>query len=232
MADYITSETDASIKEYIEAQDISQKHEIFNKHIKPAFEKLVENLIYVYGFYTLDDVETLKRDALTNLFEVLPKFDASRGKKSFSYFNVVCKNWFIQKIRERDKQLKGTVSTDTMFDIDSEMVNSNAARVMRPHEDDIMDKEFWKSLFENMDAWRKFPLKKTEKQVLEAIIFLLQNPSFITIYNKKAIYLYLREMTGLNTKQVVFNLKKIKELYVNFKDKFDTTGEGDAGPAD
>lgn len=228
MADYITSETDASIKEYLETQDISKKHEIFNSHIKPAFEKLVENLIYVYGFYTLDDVETLKRDALTNLYELLPKFDPNRGKKSFSYFNVVCKNWFIQKIRERDKQLKGTISTDTMFDIDSEMINSNAARVAKPHEDDIMDKEFWKCLFENMDAWRKLQLKKTEKQVLEAIIFLLQNPNLITIYNKKAIYLYLRELTGLNTKQVVFNLKKIKELYVKFKDTFDTTGEGSA----
>jgi len=226
VADYITSETDAQIKIYLESNDLVVKHEIFNTCIKPAFEKLIENQIYVYGFYTIDDVETLKRDALANLYEMLPKFDPNRGKKSFSYFNVVCKNWFIQKIRERDKRMKGMVSTDTNFDLDGEIAKSNSTHIMRPHEDDITDREFWKSLFENMDVWRKLLLKKTEKQVLEAVIFMLQNPYMITIYNKKAIYLYLRELTGLSTKQVVVNLKKIKDLYVKFKDKFDTTGEG------
>ena len=42
----------------------------------------------------------------------------------------------------------------------------------------------------------------------------------IEIFNKKAIYLYLRELTGLNTKQVVNNLNKIREKYKNFKCKW------------
>ena len=46
--------------------------------------------------------------------------------------------------------------------------------------------------------------------------FLL-NCDDIEIFNKKAIYLYLREITGLNTKQVVNSLNKFREHYRDFK---------------
>ena len=62
--------------------------------------------------------------------------------------------------------------------------------------------------------------KKQEKMVLEAIILLLNNPDLINIFNKKGIYLYIREITGLNTKQVVTNLSKIRKKYETFKRKY------------
>ena len=43
----------------------------------------------------------------------------------------------------------------------------------------------------------------------------------IQIFNKKAIYLYIREITGLNTKQVVNNLNKIRQKYRAFKNKWE-----------
>ena len=43
----------------------------------------------------------------------------------------------------------------------------------------------------------------------------------IEIFNKKAVYLYLRELTGLNTKQVVNNLNKLREKYSTFKNKWE-----------
>ena len=42
----------------------------------------------------------------------------------------------------------------------------------------------------------------------------------IQIFNKKAVYLYIREITGLNTKQVVNNLNKMRERYAVFKKKW------------
>jgi hypothetical protein len=53
---------------------------------------------------------------------------------------------------------------------------------------------------------------------------LMKNPDDIEIFNKKAIYLYIREMTGLNTKQVVNNLNKLRAKYRDFKTNWD---EGD-----
>jgi hypothetical protein len=64
-------------------------------------------------------------------------------------------------------------------------------------------------------------MKENERRVYEAVKILLANPDDIEIFNKKAIYLYLREITGLNTKQVVNNLNKMRKRYRSFKDKWD-----------
>ena len=74
---------------------------------------------------------------------------------------------------------------------------------------------------ENLDKWDTGNLKSNEKAVLDAVRILLHNIDDIEIFNKKAVYLYLRELTGLNTKQVVNNLNKLRERYRNFKCKWD-----------
>ena len=61
------------------------------------------------------------------------------------------------------------------------------------------------------------PMKPQEQKVYEAVKIILSNPDEIEIFNKKAIYLYLREITGLNTKQVVNNLNKLRIKYRSFK---------------
>jgi hypothetical protein len=64
-------------------------------------------------------------------------------------------------------------------------------------------------------------LKPNEHKVIEAIKILLSEPDVIEIFNKKAIYLYLREITGLNTKQIVNNLNRIRTRYKQFKSDWD-----------
>ena len=77
--------------------------------------------------------------------------------------------------------------------------------------------EFWNHLWEQIEFWSQENLRTNERKVLEAIKVLLENADNIEIFNKKAIYLYLRELTGLNTKQVVNNLNKMRARYQNFK---------------
>ena len=83
------------------------------------------------------------------------------------------------------------------------------------------DKEFWEFLWTEIHSWDAKNMKDNEKKVYEAVKILLSNPNDIEIFNKKAIYLYLREITGLNTKQVVNNLNKLREKYRIFKKKWD-----------
>ena len=64
-------------------------------------------------------------------------------------------------------------------------------------------------------------MKTNEEKVFRAIQVLFKESDSIQIFNKKAIYLYIREMTGLNTKQVVSNLKKFKVKYKDFKKNWD-----------
>ena len=225
MAQYFSEETDKYIAEYLEATEIKVKHSIFHDHIRPAFEKLIENQIYVYGFFHLDDVESLKNDCLANLFEQLPKYKPNKvlpkgesrrtGSACFAYFNVIAKNWFFQKARELAK--RNRVEGEFQRDIDQEATTNENMFAIDSYEDQVSGLEFWTKFYESMDGWRDHMAKKAEKKVLEAVIFLMKNPELVPIYNKKAVYMYLREMTGLTGKQVVMNLKKIRSLYQEWR---------------
>lgn len=229
MAAYFTKATDASIEAFQVAPTDVEKHRIFNDEIRPAFEKLIENIIYVYRFYTLGDPETLQRECLTDLYNALPKFDASKSANpnkltstSFSYFNMVAKNWFIARSRENSRRNKN--ESDLFYDLDHENVKTDPNFMVSPHEAMVEEKERWIKFYEAMEGWRGKLKKKNEKQVLEAIIFIMKNSEMVSIYNKKAVYLYLRELTGLNTKQIVVNLKRIRSLYDEWHETYHSTG--------
>lgn len=230
MANYFTTDTDEAIERFQAATTDEEKHRIFNEEIRPAFEKLIENLIFVYKFFKFGDVDTLKRECLTDLYNTIGKYDVTKSNdpkketsKSFSYFNMVAKNWFIAKSREAAKKSRN--ESDLFYDLDHENVRNDPNFMIAPHEEAVEEKEKWLEFYKAMDSWRDELTKKNERQVLEAIIFLMKNSELVTIYNKKAVYLYLRELTGLTTKQIVVNLKKIKVLYAEWYQMYHTNGE-------
>ena len=87
------------------------KNKIYTVDIKPSFEKLAENLIFIHGFsYSQDHFIQLKNDCVSFLFEILEKFDPSKGSKAFSYFNVCAKNFLIIQSKKRVKNRNRHVS--------------------------------------------------------------------------------------------------------------------------
>ncbi len=222
---YFGPDVDEKIVEYQNEKVVTEKNKIFESGIRPALMKLIESQLYMYGFWKIDDPEMLKNECLSNLYEILPKFDSSKGKKAFSYFNVVVKNWFIWKIREKNKRLKQ--QSENFYGIDHDIVKNNPSIILASYQDQIIEKEFWVSLFRDMDKWRPLLKKKQEIQVLDAIVFLLQNPQLVSIYNKKAVFLYIREMTGLTMKQVNHNMNRLKDMYSTFRERFHSGEEAE-----
>ena len=89
------------------------------------------------------------------------------------------------------------------------------------HEQEREKREFWEHLELEMDGWGTNDMNDNERKVYEAIRILLNSVEEIEIFNKKAIYLYLREITGMNTKQIVTQLNKFRKKYRLFKDDWD-----------
>ena len=85
----------------------------------------------------------------------------------------------------------------------------------------LINKKYKKKFLSEVKKWQNLPLKPNEEKVLSAVLTLMENIDQIDIFNKKAIYLYLREITGLNTKQIVSCLNKMRIKYRNFKKKWD-----------
>jgi len=214
---YFDLDTEEAILAFQEEPDIKKKKEIFVENVQPAFTKLIENVIFVYKFHSLGNVDILKNDCLSYLFEKLYRYKQDKGK-AFSYFNVVAKNWFIQQVKSHKKKAKSDVQLDKALISRLEKNHDNI--LVGSHEDALLNDEFLELLKDEVKRWRDKFDKYQEKKVLEAVILLLQNPDSISIYNKKGIYLYIREITGLTTKQVATNLAKLKRKYGLFKKRY------------
>ncbi len=217
---YFTQVHEDAILEYVATEDRDRRNVLYRDYIGPAFSEMVEKIIFTYKFTTLQNVEVLKEECVIWLTTILDKYDPNKGSKAFSYFSVITKNWFIQKIKKQSKQLRKEVPLDDVAkDCDVESV------VCYNEYDERREQwEFWMSLRGEVDSWESMDMKPNERKVLKAVQILLDSPDDIPIFNKKAIYLYLRELTGLNTKQIVNYLGKMRERYRKFKERWDEEG--------
>lgn len=217
---YFTKIHEEAIVKYAASSCRKEKTNLYGSLIQPAFSEMVNKIIFTYKFNNLPNIDCLREDCKVWLTTILDKYDPNKGSKAFSYFSVVTKNWFIHKVKKNSKKIKREVSFEHLVSNGGPDVLGTSGQ-----QDDYIEKreeaEFWMCLLQQVDKWDTGNLKQNEKVVLEAVKVLLHNIDDIEIFNKKAVYLYLRELTGLNTKQVVNNLNKLREKYRIFKNKWD-----------
>jgi hypothetical protein len=216
---YFTQVHEDAIVKYALTDDRELRSKLYEEYIQPAFDDMVDKIIYTYRFTTLPNIDYLRADCKVWLTTILNKYDPNKGSKAFSYFSVVTKNWFIHKVKRTKKRLQTEVfMEDVLNEADENLVSEEPSYYDRRSE-----MEFWMSLNSEIDTWDSFMIKENEKKVLMAVRILLDSAEQIEIFNKKAIYLYLRELTGLNTKQVVNNLNKLRKRYRTFKTKWENS---------
>jgi len=213
---YFTQDTEDAIVAYARTEDIGVRTKLYVEHIQPAFNELVDKIVYTYKYTSLQNINPLKEDCKIWLTTILDKYNPDRGTKAFSYFSVVTKNWFTHKAKKQAKQNKREIHYDSMI----REVEAVTAQTHVSFEDDREDAEFWMFLLKEIDSWKDLNLKENERKVLNAVEILLTSIEEIDIFNKKAIYLYMREITGLNTKQIVSNLNRLRERFRTFKKKW------------
>jgi hypothetical protein len=141
---YFGPEVDISIVKYNSTEDSAERSRIYQKEIKPAFEKLVQNIIHTFKFYYTDSqtLEQVQHEVVSFLVEKLPKFKAPNGK-AFSYFSIVAKNYCILKNKNNYKKLTSHDRIDMA--IDSELEHIPDDTDMEHNVSDFIDKfvEYW-----------------------------------------------------------------------------------------
>ena len=214
---YFTQVHEDAIIKYALSTDRAVRTKLYVEFIQPAFDEMVDKIIFTYKFNTLPNIDSLREECKIWLTTILDKYDTTKGSKAFSYYSVITKNWFIQNVKKTNKEKKREVSIeDAEIEIDEEVETSP-----NDYENTREDSEFWKHLMQEISEWEKMDLRENERKVLNSIIQIFNNIDNIEIFNKKAIYLYIRELTGLNTKQVVSGLTGIKAKYRLFKENWD-----------
>lgn len=221
--DYFTMDTHDAIRKYQLAEKLSSKHEIYIKEILPAFDKLAENLIFIHKFAkSPESFDRLKCDCVTFLYETLHKFDPDRGSKAFSYFNVVAKNWLIIQSKKATKKNQRFISIEAVEEITGAPISINESFKVGPNQEtEMLLKESKVDLF-NILLKIKGQLKSERELVcMDAIISLFSRADDLELLNKRAVFVYLRDISNLSPKQLSVTMSKIRKQYREI------TGSGD-----
>ena len=214
---YFTQDHEDAIVQYSNTNCIRERTELYVKWIQPAFNEMVDKIVFTYKFTNLPNCDSLRDECKIWLMTILDKYDPNKGSKAFSYFSVITKNWFIHKVKRQQKRNKREIDYDNISKrYEEEFLSTNESYLSNREE-----QEFWNSFYVELQSWDTSPMKENDLRVYKAIIILFESKEDIDIFNKKAIYLYLREITGLNTKQIVNSLKKFRKKYIVFKQEWD-----------
>ena len=212
---YFDSGTQKAIEEFQAAAVIDDKHKIYIGRIMPAFNKLVESLIFIYGFAAPNEpVEHLKNDCVTFLYESLHKFDASRGSKAFSYFNVVARNWLVIYSKNRQKKVKRFVSIEDLRDSNSREAEYYNNSQIGPNPEQQMIESGRRELILNMMKKIKRNLYQPHEQsCIDAIITVFNQIDDLDFLNKRAVFVYVKNISNLNQKQLGSAMSSIRKQY-------------------
>ena len=195
------------------------RERIYNEHIRVPFEKLAENIIHTFKFYYFDvPSEDVKHEVVSFLYMNMHKFTEGKGK-AFSYFSIVAKNYLILHNNNNYKRMKQHDSeevTDYKRDPITEMRNGEWGSMQVEYLETLA--EYWRN---NLTTVFK---RKKDLDVANSVIELIDMRHNIENFNKKALYILIREMTGSNTQHITRVINVMKKHHFNLHKKFLATG--------
>ena len=218
---YFTEDTDLAIDQYLKSSNQKERDHIYKTRIHYPFYKLAENLIHTFKFYytEVDNLEDLKHEVVCFLLDKLDYFKPEKGSKAFSYFSIVGKNYLILYNNNNYKKKKQKV--DILEADEDDGVLHQLGRDQRKQE----LKTFIDYFTEYVDKYMFTLFKKDkDRKVCDAINQLFVRRENLEIFNKKALYIYIREMTDVDTPVITKVTKILKKLYKKLYQEYIKTG--------
>ena len=217
---YFTQDTENAIVEYVKEKDKGKKNKIYREGIEYAFDKLAENIINTFKFQYFDMSFTdLKHEVVAFMLINIEKYNQDKGK-AFSYFSIVAKNYLILHNNNNYKKLKihNTLDViDAERDFSTEETESDTG---------LYNKELVQRMVPYLEGRLPFIFKhKRDITIADCVLQLFRSIDSIENFNKKALYLQLREMTGAKTQQITKVINTLKSSYVKAHYEFQNTGD-------
>lgn len=210
---YFTQETENAIVAYNTTIDFTAKEKIYHEKIHYAFFKLTENIIHTFKFYhtEVDNIEDLQHEIIAFLLTKMHLFDPSKGAKAYSYFGTIVKRYLIIS---NTKNYKRKVDKAPVEELYSDEKYSYTLDEERPNIEKLsyFIDEFCNYTTENL--FTHFP-KESDARIADAILELFRKRENLDVFNKKALYIYIREMVlDVKTPQIT---KIANRLYAIFQ---------------
>jgi len=241
---YFTKETEDAIVRYNRSSDPEERSRIYEKHIHWPFYKLTENIIHTFKFYytEVENLEDLQHEIMTFLLSKIHLFDPAKGAKAYSYFGTIVKRWLIVYNQKNYSNKVNSVGvselngysqldtsdpsfiiskraeSDTYNIVDDEDFSDADQYVPREYKYEDRLSFFIDKYVEycTEHIYEIFP-KGNDAAIADAILELFRKRENIDVFNKKALYIYIREMVDVKTPKIT---KIANKLYDIFKEKY------------
>ena len=208
-----------AIVRYNHSNSPSERNKIYTEEIHAAFLKLAENIINTFKFsYFSYGFRDLQEEVVSNLVLNMHKFDETKGSKAFSYFSVVAKNYLILNNNANYKKMKIHDDIDVLYGYGKkdEVIEKNPSIEVFRKTLDYFE--------ENIETF--FP-KNQDRDIAESILYLCRNKDNIDNFNKKAIYIMIREMTDVKTSKITQVTNTFRKIYPKIQEEVLTRGHID-----
>ena len=213
---YFGMDVQEAIVQYNDIDDVVIKNKIYNDRIHKAFDKLAENIINTFKFTYFDcPFDDIKHEVVAFLILNIHKYDHTKGSKAFSYFSVVAKNYLILHNNNNYKKLK---KHDSLDDLDDSAFTESSGK-----------KEYLKDFLEDFKNYLDDQIpyifkKEKDKKIAYAIVQLIDNKDMLENFNKKCLYLLIREMTNVKTVDITKVTNILKQYYKKAFNAYDRHG--------
>jgi len=226
---YMGPEVDAAIVEYNSTNDSVQRNIIYNSKIKYSIEKLAENILNNWKFQYLTETFRNKKAELVSHFILnLDKYSPDKGS-AFTYFTYAGRNYLIIHNKSNYTKLKTEMSIDIDESNNGENYNSNLQIEDYHIEYSETQKDKRELIFQIIEFFEKnmniIFKKKVDILIAHAILQLLHSYEDIENFNKKNIYILIREMTNSKAQNITKVLNKMKEIYKTLISQYLNNGE-------
>jgi len=216
---YFTKDTELAIVKYNNEINSEIRSDIYRDEIHYPFFKLTENIIHTFKFYytEVDEIEHLQHEVITFLLSKMHLFNPEKGAKAYSYFGTIVKNWLIIYNNKNYKKRVQSAPVDDLYKdetysykLEDERITDNLSYFIDEYIDYVENR---------FDVF--FP-KGNDDKIADAILELFRKRENLEIFNKKALYIYIREIMathGLEPKTPKIT-KIAKRLYDLFKENY------------
>lgn len=222
---YFTQDTEDAINLYNKETCPIKRDEIYNTRIKYPFEKLVENIFNTFKFtYFETSPLDVQKETVSHLVVNIHKFESGKGK-AFSYFSIIAKHYLIALNNSTYKRFNQHVDIGEEHDEHTVQLQTEDRHYKEAETQEFMRLmiEFWEN---NVG---KIFTKQRDLDIANAVIELFRSSDRIDAFNKKALYLYIREISSCKTQQITKVINKMKQYQTNISRAYISTGSINTG---
>ena len=108
---YFGPQQERAVRIFLTASTWDEKNTVYNDYLRDPLIKMIDSIIRRYKLYRPNmEFSDIHTDTLSFLVTKMEKFKPAKGKKAYSYFGTICKNYLMGQIMKDHREQNRKIS--------------------------------------------------------------------------------------------------------------------------